>query len=208
MANFPKSFTPVTGQVLATYNFSDLQQNLGYLTLYGATAHDGTNLNYILTNNSNFGSHQVLTTLKAATGTLLTSTNFDGLFNTTMEVKGTILISIPFHMTNGNGNTVSVTITLDHVKAVGGTDTIGTGTVTSNGATSGTMLDYNAINTMNIDNADFIINDGDIIRLTVSATVNGTGSPTTDIFYDPLNRTAARGNATSQLKVSLPTPIL
>lgn len=204
MAEFPKAFPSLPSQVLATYSFQDLAQNLGYLVMYAAETYNGSAADYILTNSSNFASHDTNHVKTAGAGTIMTNVDFEGLFNTSITIKGTAIINIPVWVTNPNGNnTISVTAVLQHIHS-GTTDTLTTKTATSSGQPVDNEHDIISIN---VDDLDFIINDGDTIRLRLSATLDGTGSPNGYVLHDPLNRILG-SSSSSQLKLLLPTIIL
>ena len=130
--------------LVTTVNFTDIIQNLGFIELYGATVHDGTNENYILTSNSSIFSFDEFTNG-------LTDKDFPITFGNFFDIMGNALITIPVYITNANGNAVTTTITLTLTTPEGDT-VLGTATASTPSFASGNMSPRSQMITSTINN--------------------------------------------------------
>lgn len=174
----PVNFPVPAESTLATYNFTDVANGLGYQSFYSFLNSAGT---FGLTDNSSIYS-QVSNSTISANGTFnndfVTST-----FNTPRRIMGTLIANIPLQKTAGNSTNATTTITV-YIVSGGVSTQIGTGSATSLTTAAAYTIDsmWQCISVA-LTTTNFKI--GDYIKVNVTITAGN------QIFYvghDPANR--------------------
>lgn len=193
-------------EVIASYDFFDFAQGVGIKQFYAAVMVGPT---YKLTTNiifSNTGAGII-----TAGGNTAGDFDFDGEFETTIDIGGDSIIQVPVVGFNGSSGSFSslITITLYHVDASAVETSLGTFNRTVSGSPSSGVGSFFSVTGL-INIARTTLKNGEKLRLNIVNTAPGNNQ---FIYFgvDPANRigsgSAAQYFDTTQTIINLPIVI-
>lgn len=199
----PSIFSEQGGQAIASYNYLDIVQGVGYLTLYGGDYDDSGTGKYAISPNtfySTLGTHQTV-------GAAAFDIDFDIELGRTITFEGQALINIPLRMQNAGVQQVTATVYIR--KYSGGVES----EIVNDTCSTPALLNWGANQpwclAIKLAVPKTVFKKGDILRVTY--TCPGYAGKTIDWFHDPMNRSTINGSAysveTSQFKVNMPVKI-
>lgn len=209
----PTIFTQQGGEKIATYDFYDLAEGTGIVTLYGYAIDTGAGTKaYRLTTNSSINSAAGTNSLtfgqtlytKAGGSAGSDEVNFDLTFNKPQNIKGKVQLNVQCSISLVNpGSTLAVTAQL--LKWNGSTETEISSAITSETITavSGSDNPFFAIEVPLTALTHF--KAGETLRIEIITTYSLSASSTTyTLYHSPTNQVGETGNQTDRFIALVP----
>lgn len=189
---------------VASYDWIDLADGLGYVTLYGATANiSGAG---ILTKNTLY-SDKIGTDYTVGGGwAKISQINFDSIINKPLTIRGKTLINVPIA-----GNHFVADTGAGYIHAYLRKVTSGTTVEIANLSTAHIKTTHAFMTLINLETPLTLFKKGDTLRLTVEVWGSDGGTGIISIGHDPKNRYDANlqfaNTDNTQLVLNLPVVI-
>jgi len=167
---------------IATYDFIDLDEGVGFVTYYGFDQATSGAVSYALGRSQVFSQNIELSGASAAAWNNIKDVDFDIQFNMPKVVKGSVRLNIPYHQAGGGSPTSYVFANI--IKYDGSTETL-MGSVCSKNFQAGSTP---TIINMKVDVNETVFTPSDTLRVNLVLQAQSDPASTHAIYHDPKSR--------------------